>query len=404
MALAWLAGACGRTLPELPKLPPGAVAVVAEAHRAAVAASNDAAKTVRLGMTLEANGQPQTAIACYERAVQIDAARFDAQYLLGRALAANGEHERAVKALRGALALRPQSAAATFKLAEAERERGQAEASAALLRAWIAREPTNATAHYLLGRATQTAAPLEQAIALFPRYGAAQFALAALYRKAGEARRADELMVNFERDKLTVPLMDDPEGAAVAELAATGAGLLRRAQRADAAGDLAGAIALHRQALEADPTLADAWINLVALLARAGGDDAAVERAYRRAVELAPGRAEGHYNFGVFCLQRQRRPEARAAFEAAVRADPRHTDALVNLGSLAGEQGRMDEAAAYFQRAAGSARAQFHLGQIQAFRGRRTEAVAALERGRSLAAGDAALVAAIDQELARLRR
>ncbi|MBM3725249.1 MAG: tetratricopeptide repeat protein [Acidobacteria bacterium] len=398
-----LAG-CGRGVPALPGLPPGAPPPVVDAHRAAAAEPGSAAAVMRLGMAAQANGLPAFAIPCYERAAALDPDLFAARYYLGFAEAARGEMARAAVALRAALRLRAESVPVRLKLADVERELGGREESARMARELIGRDAGNATAYYLLGRATDEAAAFEKALALFPRYGAAQFALAALHRRANRLAEAARVLENYDRDKTAVPPLDDAEGAALAEMAVTGPGLLRRAQRADAAGDTAGAIALHRQAVALDSALADAWINLIALEARVG-NAAGAREAYRQAAALAPGRAEGHYNFGVFCLGVRSLDEARVAFLAAVRADQRHADALVNLGSLAGERGRLDEAARYFEQAGESARARFHLGQIRMLR-RDGRARATLEEARALAVKgrDAGLLAAIDGELARISR
>ena len=44
---------------------------------------------------------------------------------------------------------------------------------------------------------------------------AAQFALAAAYRKAGDPVKAHQALSDYERDKMLIPPLDDPEMAAV---------------------------------------------------------------------------------------------------------------------------------------------------------------------------------------------
>ena len=402
LAIVALVAACQRTPPPLPTLNTATLRVqvqraIDEAQRAATAAPADAAKTLRLGMILQAHGQIQTALACYQRAHALDAQRFDTLYYLGFALAANGQ--KADAALRQALTLQPDSFPVALKLAEVTRDAAQA-------RDLTARYPAEATAHYLLGRSQSGPAAIaayQRALELFPRYGAAQFALAAEYRQAGQPKEAQAALTNYERDKLVVPPLDDPEGLALAELATSAPGLLRRAQRAEAAGSLPQALALHREALQQDPHLVDAWINLISLHARLSQAPEA-EAAYRRAVALAPARADAHYNYGVFCLQLQRFAEARAAFTQTTKLDPRNADAWLNLGSLAGQQGDLDQAAAAFENAIaarpGFARAHYHLGQIHAIRRNFTAARAAFTTAR--ASADPQLAASIDQDLARL--
>lgn len=397
-ALVALAG-CQRT-PPLPSIdvstfPAVVRQSITEARAAAQAQPQDAGRTLRLGMTLQAHGQMQAALNCYARAFALDVSRFDTFYYWGFALAENGETAAAAERLGQALRVKPDSLPVALKLVEVTRD-------AAMARRLVQRYPNEATAHYLVGRATGEAAAYRRALELFPRYGAAQFALAAEYRKSGQP--TGELLRDYERDKDTVPPLDDPEGVALAELSLSAPGLLRRAQRADAAGQLDIALALHGQALEQDPKLADAWINLISLHARRS-QPAEATAAYQQAVQLAPTRADAHYNFGVFCLQQQRWPEARAAFEKTVKLDPRHADAYLNLGSLAGQQRKLDEAAAAFRQAIAArpdfAAAHYHLGQVHALRRDFAAARAALIQAKQHA-GHPQLAAAIDQDLARL--
>ena len=395
-----LAG-CQRT-PPLPVLdvatfPAAARRVIAEAREVAAAQPNDAGSTLRLGMVLQAHGQMQAALACYGRAFALDASRFDTLYYLGFALAENGETAAASERLRQALAVKPDSLPVALKLAEVTRDE-------AMARDLVRRYPNEATAHYLLGRASSGAVAIEayrRALALYPRYGAAQFALAAEYRKGGQP--TTELLRNYERDKNSWPRLDDPEGFALAELSVSAPGLLRRAERANEAGRLEVALALHQQALEQDPNLAEAWINLISIHARLNQPEAAA-RAYEQAVKLAPKRTDAHYNFGVFCQQQGRWQEARAAFLKTVALDPRHADAYLNLGSLAGRERNLDEAEAAFRRAIEArpdlAGAHYNLGLIHVYRRNIPAARAALSKAREHASPE--LAAAIDRDLARL--
>jgi tetratricopeptide (TPR) repeat protein len=399
-ALLTLAG-CQRT-PPLPAVDtsafPDAVRhAINEARDAAREQPQDAVRTLRLGMTMQTHGQMQAALACYERAFALDAGRFDTLYYWGFALAESGQAEAAAQRLRQALGVKPDSLPVALKLAEVTRD-------AALAQDLARRYPKEATAHYLVGRASSGEAAIaayRRALALFPRYGAAQFALAAEYRKAGQA--TTELLRNYERDKSAVPQLDDPEGLALAELSVSAPGLLRRAERANNAGQLDVALALHEQALRQDPSLADAWINLISIHARRNQPDAAAH-AYAQAVKLAPARPDVHYNFGVFCQQQQRWAEARAAFLKTVSLDPRHADAYLNLGSLAGQQKNFDEAAAAFRHAIAArpdyAEAHYNLGLLHAFRRNFPAARTALQKAREHAMPPFA--AAIERDLARL--
>ncbi len=272
---------------------------------------------------------------------------------------------------------------------------------------------------------------------MFPSYGAAQFALAAEYRRESKQQLANQTLADYERDKMMVPPLPDPEMAALAALDVTAPGLMRRARLQEAAGHLDDALALERRAIAMEPDLADAWIDVLSLCARLNRDAEAVE-AYRKAVSLAPGRAEAYYNYGVLCLERERFSEAKAALQKAVDLAPRYAEALHNLGLLVEREGRWDQAAALYRRAldvkSAYPIAHYHLGRIYANRrdyaraidprsgspptflyalaatharaGNRMRALDLMEEARRQAAalGQDALVASIDRDLATLRK
>ena len=109
--------------------------------------------------------------------------------------------------------------------------------------------------------------------------------------------------------------------------------------------DPEGAAAAYRQAIELDPALADAHLNLGRLL-HEGGEPAAAEAHYRQALTLYPDDALAAYNLGV-ALQDQERPsEAAAAYEQALALDPKLADAHFNLSGI---YERLGEKAAAFR-------------------------------------------------------
>ena len=87
------------------------------------------------------------------------------------------------------------------------------------------------------------------------------------------------------------------------------------------AGRLAEAIAEHEKAVELDPNLVQARINLVILYGRMGNFDKAYEH-YRAAIKTGAPYAELHYNFGVLAFEKGRIEEAKAAFDRGAQAQP----------------------------------------------------------------------------------
>jgi len=107
--------------------------------------------------------------------------------------------------------------------------------------------------------------------------------------------------------------------------------------------DPAQAEAAFRQALEGDPGLADAAVNLGWLL-HERGDAEAAEAEYRRALAAEPGHPTAAFNLGVALEDRGALEEAREAYLVAIEADPLLADAYYNLSRLCERRG--DRAAA----------------------------------------------------------
>lgn len=346
----------------------------------------DPDRTIQLCMILHAHEQYQAAGQCYARANALAPRRFDVLYCWGNSLAAEGSYAAASERLRAALAIRAESVPAQLKLAEVLTDAGDSTQSTALYKRILARSPEEARAHYGLGRALGGEAGAEEfrkALELFPRYGAAQFALAAAYRRKGDQIKAQDLLRTYERDRLLLPPLNDPEMAAVRSLNTTPAALIERAAAEAGEGRLEEALALYQRAITTDGRLVRAYTDLISLYGRLHRDKEA-EEAYRKAIALDPNETDAYYNFGVFCFERGRTSEARAAFEHTVRLQPRHAEALNNLGAICEAEGKWDQAAALYRRATEAnsayALAHFHLGRIYANQNRYPLAIAEFER------------------------
>ncbi len=372
-----------------PELPPLEMSRFQPAVRAAIGPAYDAARqstdsssNAALGRVLHAHGQYSIAAIAYQRALVSAPKDASLLYLMGAALASDGKHAEAVDALRRSLAERPSSVAARLRLADSLLASGESAAAAKEFSAL----PPSPQSLYGLGRTQsgeEAVATLRKARDLFPRYGAARFALAGALRKLGRAEEAEQALVDYERDKLVAPPLDDPDLAAVEQLEVSATGLLRRAAAAERSQNLSEALRLHEQAAAADPRLTQVWVNLISLQARLK-NYAAAEEAYRKAVALEPNRAETHYNFGVLCMETGRVAEARKAFEKTVVLDPANPEARHNLGVIAQESGDLARAAKLFEetveRKPDHRSALFHLGRIYANQKRYPAAIAAFER------------------------
>ena len=101
--------------------------------------------------------------------------------------------------------------------------------------------------------------------------------------------------------------------------------------------------AAYERALEIDPDLADAHVNLGRSLHLAG-ERGRAEPHYREAVRLTPDDPTPHYNLGVLLEESGRRDEAVNAYRQAILRDPDFADAHCNLGLLLESLGRRQEA------------------------------------------------------------
>jgi tetratricopeptide (TPR) repeat protein len=160
---------------------------------------------------------------------------------------------------------------------------------------------------------------------------------------ASAAAATEPRVANGERARLVVHEDDArpvPEMALTADLTAE--------EWYEAACELEGsspeqARMAYERALELDPRVVDAHVNLGRLLhiARELGR---AEPHYREAVRLDPDDPTPHFNLGVLLEELARRDEAVHAYRQAVLRDPDFADAHCNLGLLLESLGRRQEA------------------------------------------------------------
>jgi len=391
-----LAAGCGSlprreaALPELPqpameKSSPPIRDQVQKAYEEAKAKPRDAGANGRLGMVLQAYEQHELAATCYRRARHFEPRSFQWTYLLGTAQAATGRYTEAAATLHEAQRLDSKYAPARLKRGESLLAASEIEAGGAILEALARENPDWAEAHYSLGRVRSAqgdhaaaAGHYRRACELFERYGAARYALAGAYRALGETAKAQEQLTLHQKYSLDAPPEQDPLLAAVKALNAGGLRSLKKGISLEAAGRLEESAAEHERALEIDPRLVQAHINLISLYGRLGQADQA-DRHYRKAVEMNPHLADSHYNFGVLLHGRQKYREAGEAFGKALEASPAYPEAHNNLGYVREREGRFEEALAHYRAAIENKPnyrlAHFHLGRLLLHRGRTAEAL-----------------------------
>jgi tetratricopeptide (TPR) repeat protein len=103
--------------------------------------------------------------------------------------------------------------------------------------------------------------------------------------------------------------------------------------------DLDRAMAAYGRALEIEPGLADAHLNL-GRLRHELGDLTAAERHYRAALDAQPDEPTTAFNLGVVLQDLGRLESAAAAYEKALELDDRFADAHYNLAGIYETLGR----------------------------------------------------------------
>jgi protein O-GlcNAc transferase len=126
--------------------------------------------------------------------------------------------------------------------------------------------------------------------------------------------------------------MNRKQRRAAAKLGSPANQLLATAVRLHQAGQLVAAEACYRQALAAQPNLAEGHFRLGDALCGQGKLDEAVA-AYRQAIGIKPDLAEAHCNLGSALAAQGKLDEAVAAYRQALGIKPDLVEAHCNLGN-----------------------------------------------------------------------
>src|SRR4029077_5015418 len=137
-----------------------------------------------------------------------------------------------------------------------------------------------------------------KACELFPRYGAAHFALAGELRKLGKPAAAEQHIAEYSTNVTVEPPLDDPLFERIHELNHSTIVHLERARELEKVGRYAEAIREHETALESDPGNVQIHVNLISLYGRIG-DSAKARQHFDAAIRLNPGRSDAWYDYGV---------------------------------------------------------------------------------------------------------
>lgn len=131
---------------------------------------------------------------------------------------------------------------------------------------------------------------------------------------------------------------------------------------------------------------AEQWLNLAAELEVTSKEEA--RRAYHQALELDPTLADAHVNLGHLYHDAKEPTKAEAHYRAAIQHAPRDPIPHFNLGVLLDDLGRSDEAIHAYRQAIARNRdfadAHYNLGLLFEALGKRSEAITHLRTARKL--------------------
>jgi tetratricopeptide (TPR) repeat protein len=366
-------------VPELPRLTlenfsPGIREQIDEAYSFARSHADNADASGKLGMVFETYGLFKEAAVCFRRAMQLGPSSFQWIYYLGAVQADQGRCDTATSTLRLALRIDPSYFPAKLRLANCLLASADWDASEKLYVEIAKQQPDNADAYYGLGRVRSARRDLpgaseayRNATELFPDFGAAHYALALTYRTLGKTDQAEEQLRLYEKNKTGVPPTGDSLMAEIRALNHSATYQVQYGTELERQGKLEESAAAHEKALEIDPSLVQAHINLIELYGRLGQFEKAEEH-YNAAVRIDPGSAESYYNYGVLLLTGEKYPQAEEAFQKTIEINPFHAGAHNNLGYLLERRSNFSEAEAEYQKAIenrpSDRQAHFNLGRI----------------------------------------
>jgi tetratricopeptide (TPR) repeat protein len=111
--------------------------------------------------------------------------------------------------------------------------------------------------------------------------------------------------------------------------------------------DPAAACDAYGKALELDPNLVDAWVNL-GRIAHASGSAAEAVRLYHHALERSPDDPVIHFNLALALEDARGAAPAATHYERALALDPSFADAHYNLAALCETLGRKADALRHY--------------------------------------------------------
>ncbi len=241
---------------------------------------------------------------------------------------------------RTTMARNPGSTMARNNLSRALLAKGHADEAVLLCQTVLATHPNDVTAQFNLGDGLLQKGRLDEAIAHFQKALELQPAMSGIPYSIGEAYlkkgQMDAAIRYFQR---AIQLQPDYPAA----FCNLGYALLQEGRRGEA-------MAAYNKALELDPRYALAHNDLGNILLQLGRTEEAMNH-FRQAAEILPDFAEARFNMAEVFLARGRLDDAVSQYRKALEIRPDLADAHYKLGNIFAQQGREAEAVSHYESA-----------------------------------------------------
>ncbi|MCP4249110.1 MAG: tetratricopeptide repeat protein [bacterium] len=325
--------------PDVARLDPLIQDRILEARTAVDEAPFDTAANRHLGMVYQAQALLEAARVCYGRALDLGADDFETHYYLALCLHQLGQLEPAEAEAQTAIQMMPTYTPARVLLGRVLWDGHALGRAEPIFEELTRTDPRCAAGFYWLGRILakreQTQAAIDSfaaALARAPDNADIHYAMAMAWRDQGQSDRAEEHLKRYQEDRRP-RLYDDPYADRLERLRTGADHAFQQGLRLSEMGSFEEAIKRYREALAADPELAEAHQNLGVALMRLGQLDSAIEHL-RRAAELNPSLPQAHTNLGNALARADRASEARASYAEALRLDPQNPAVYNDFGNF----------------------------------------------------------------------
>lgn len=291
------------------------------------------------GVTLGLFGRSEEAVACYDRALELNPRYDGAWNNKGGVLTQLGRSEEAVVCCDRAIELNPHNVEAWYNKGNALNALGRSKEAVLCCDRAIELNPRSEAAWNSRGNALYELGQHEEAVVCYGRALEHNPLDEKMWANKGialdELGRSEEAIACYDRALENNPLL---EGV-----------WFRKAGAIGKLGQSQEAIACYDRAIELNPRFEEAWYSKGAALDNLGRSEEAVV-CCDRAIELNPRSAESWFNKGVPLYALGRREEAVACYNRAIELNPRLEQAWSNQGIALSELGRSEEAVACYNR------------------------------------------------------